>query len=632
MVQRDLHCMIFWMHYGSELAWNDAVLWMRQLWLYSLAAKARSRPVLFLKENPRDPQEYKGSDDPVDYPSFFAWPEWKAFVEEFKIKEISLDFGALGHSRRKPTTLGTNIKYLHQLEGLADRRPAGGLQPVTNSLGQRTSESRSWAAWPVDFKIEVTKGILFELEEYQTQRERGDDSPLVAKMTPDQWRQHVMNDHLPYSRECSTCLQGSGRCRPHKKVQHPDAQTLSVDLCGPFRPGHDRGAKAKYFMVGVFSVPVRRVEGKTTALPLSLEETLGDHRGDEALEAEDLRPALEEEEPVGAEPKEEDRKALDEWVRLEVEAEEIEIQNYTMVETLVSRNVAEVKACLARMIARLKYLGLDVRRVHSDAAGEMRGTKRWCEERGLYRTFTCGSDWKANGRAEAEIGVVRRAINTLIRASGDGEDYWPLMAKHVGERRGRQQLATLGFTTPALMPWGQKVMVTTKGWDEFQGHWRSRKKAGIVRGPDPDMSLTSGGHLVEMENGKFVCTNDMVVAGSPPALTDFVEVTERSDPANILDGTVKPRRRLTDKTALAQFNVEDVQIRLLQGQSWANRECQLLESNHPEEADIQLVMIMDTENAMLESFLEESGVALRKKPCNPEVGKRKCSCRPELSV
>ena len=45
-------------------------------------------------------------------------------------------------------------------------------------------------------------------------------------------------------------------------------------------------------------------------------------------------------------------------------------------------------------------------------------------------------------------------------------------------------------------------MVTTKGWDEFQGHWRSRKKPGVIRGPDPDMSLTSGGHLVEVESGQ----------------------------------------------------------------------------------------------------------------------------------
>ena len=139
------------------------------------------------------------------------------------------------------------------------------------------------------------------------------------------------------------------------------------------------------------------------------------------------------------------------------------------------------------------------------------------------------------------------------------------MAKHVGEKPGRRQLATLGFSTPMLMPWGQKVMVTTKGWDEFQGHWRSRKKPGVVRGPDPDMSLTSGGHLVEMEKGKFVRTNDVVVAGSPPSLTDVAEVAVREEPACILDGTVKPKRRLTEKTALAQFNVEEVQLRLLPG-------------------------------------------------------------------
>ena len=42
-----------------ELAWNDAVLWMRQLWLYTLACQTRSRLVLSLKEHPRDFEEYK---------------------------------------------------------------------------------------------------------------------------------------------------------------------------------------------------------------------------------------------------------------------------------------------------------------------------------------------------------------------------------------------------------------------------------------------------------------------------------------------------------------------------------------------------------------------------------------------
>ena len=299
-----------------ELAWNDAVLWMRQLWLYALAAKARQRDVLFLKENPRYPDEYKGGDDPIEYPSFFAWPEWASFIQEFQIKEVRLDFGALGHPRRKPTTLGTNIRYLFHLEGMVDRRRHGDLPSVSCSVEERSSESRSWAAWPLDFKTEVVKGILLELEQDKAQA-RCEEDPMVAKMTSEQWRQHVMNDHLPYSRECATCLQGSGRSRPHKKVPHVDAFTLSVDICGPFRPGHDRLKKAKYFMVGVFSIPVRKVEGEVATIPLALEEMKAGVKPEEEVEEKELQPAIEEEEVVRQEG---DPRLIEEWQRLEVES------------------------------------------------------------------------------------------------------------------------------------------------------------------------------------------------------------------------------------------------------------------------------------------------------------------------
>ena len=119
--------------------------WMRQWWLYSLAAASRPRRVLFLKEQPRDPQEYKGSSDPVGYPSFFL-PEWKAFIEKYTMREIRLDLGALGHARRKPT-LGENIGYLNKLEGMSDRRRDEGLPSLSSSVGERTSASRTWAAW-----------------------------------------------------------------------------------------------------------------------------------------------------------------------------------------------------------------------------------------------------------------------------------------------------------------------------------------------------------------------------------------------------------------------------------------------------------------------------------------------------
>ena len=151
-----------------ELAWSDAVLWMRQLWLFTLASRARARLVLFLKEHPRDPEEYKATDDTNEYPSFYAWPEWQVIRSMFGLKEVRLDLGALGHSRRKPTTLGTNIPHLSNLEGLTDRRLYGPALDADASIEKKVSQSREWAAWPERFKEEIVKGILLVLDSEET--------------------------------------------------------------------------------------------------------------------------------------------------------------------------------------------------------------------------------------------------------------------------------------------------------------------------------------------------------------------------------------------------------------------------------------------------------------------------------
>ena len=144
-----------------ELAWNDAVLWMRQLWLYTLACQTRSRLVLSLKEHPRDFEEYKSVNDTNEYPSFYAWPEWQEFRARFGMKEVRLDMGALGHQCRKPTTLGTNIPHLCSFEGLSDSRDHGQSIDPNASIEARVQQSRGWAAWPERFKEEIVKGILW---------------------------------------------------------------------------------------------------------------------------------------------------------------------------------------------------------------------------------------------------------------------------------------------------------------------------------------------------------------------------------------------------------------------------------------------------------------------------------------
>ena len=306
-----------------ELAFGDAVLWMRQLWLYMLARAARSHLVFFLKEHPRDPEEYKVPGDPVEYPSFYAWPEWEKFRDEFNLKEIRLDLGALGHDRRKPTTLGTNLSLLSYLDGLSDHRIREQVVGTDAPIEERTSQSRGWAAWPVKFKEEVVKAILLELEgKAATLGE--EDAAHLAKMTSEQWKVHVLNDHVPFSKECTTCLKGGGKSRPHRKVPHPDAMTL----CGPFRPGEDYRKKSRYFLVGVYAIPVRRTAEGEDPLPQSLAEALASKESDDEEPVEGPLLPEAQEEPVEA--GEGDPKGMEEWERLEVEAEEVVIIGTTL--------------------------------------------------------------------------------------------------------------------------------------------------------------------------------------------------------------------------------------------------------------------------------------------------------------
>ena len=79
----------------------------------------------------------------------------------------------------------------------------------------------------------------------------------------EQWRRHYLNDHLPTRRDCSQCVRAQARSKPHRRVQHPDAFTLSVDLSGRLSPGDDQQVKGcRYMLIGCYTYPVTR-DGKS---------------------------------------------------------------------------------------------------------------------------------------------------------------------------------------------------------------------------------------------------------------------------------------------------------------------------------------------------------------------------------
>ena len=108
---------------------DDTLLWLRQVYLHHRASKAvKPQKVITALEQPDDPEAYLGEDkkgigqeetrvEHPRYPTYWSWPEWHR-VNMWDLFEVRFDQGPMGHARRKPTRLGTNLHRLRELEGM----------------------------------------------------------------------------------------------------------------------------------------------------------------------------------------------------------------------------------------------------------------------------------------------------------------------------------------------------------------------------------------------------------------------------------------------------------------------------------------------------------------------------------
>ena len=71
------------------------------------------------------------------------------------------------------------------------------------------------------------------------------------RLTKDQWKAHLANDQRPF--------RPVSKWRPDRRVNHPQAYTLSVDVAGPFETGKGQTQiLGKKLLVGVFTFPTAR--------------------------------------------------------------------------------------------------------------------------------------------------------------------------------------------------------------------------------------------------------------------------------------------------------------------------------------------------------------------------------------
>jgi len=104
----------------------------------------------------RYPASYlKDEEEVKTAPSFWSFPEITSWLDQGGLRLIHFDQGSMGHARRKPTTILSNLPELHQLHGLrGDGHDSG---------PQRMDASREWAAWAPGFVKAIQHSLTWFL-------------------------------------------------------------------------------------------------------------------------------------------------------------------------------------------------------------------------------------------------------------------------------------------------------------------------------------------------------------------------------------------------------------------------------------------------------------------------------------
>lgn len=104
--------------------------------------------------------------------------------------------------------------------------------------------------------------------------------------------------------------------------------------------------------------------------------------------------------------------------------------------------------------------------------------------RGILRTYTGGDDYKTNGRAGAEVNMLKKATRTLPKSSGVANTMCSLAARHGAERRFRDQLGSSGLPMKTLLLFGATGYAKQRIWEEKYQDWKLTRKKVMIYKPD----------------------------------------------------------------------------------------------------------------------------------------------------
>ena len=344
---------------------------------------------------------------------------------------------------------------------------------------------------------------------------------------------HIANGHLPFRRDCATCLRGRLMSRPHRRIKVPDSFVLGCDLSGPYANGnHEKLKKVRYCLHAVLTVPVLVSdilkqdydyepsdpgEGEQQDASNVQVEPFGNDGAELSVSAMKSSPPdvhdvpgvwefpeegfVEEELPkrVG------DGDAISEdggdddddgAATGEVPLKEVRMLEVPYMITLPDKKAKTVTNALKEVLADLAYWGLPVRRVHTDKGAEFTNAlwRQLLADHRIRRTTTVGSDFKANGRTEAHIGRVKGLTRALLAAASANDADWAFAMRHAVFSMRSQVFTILGFPQREPIPFYTKVWVRKKEWTLHL--WAPRCLEARVMAPSES---APGGYVVHLQ-------------------------------------------------------------------------------------------------------------------------------------
>ena len=585
-----------------ETVTHDTALFVKMIYLHALATAGRcanqpdpeeSKEVGFLLEQPQDPRGFLPWDHELfnEVVSFWRSDLWMKYSQEAGLDVYTLDQGALGHPRRKPTSLGTNLRLLSSVDGLS----------AEQSFDPWTKSTKELAVWAPGLVEAIVKAVIAQ-----------GSVPRMMAMSTEQWREHVRQGHLPFRRDCVTCVQAGATGRRHARVEHPDAFVLTADLSGPLKEhgldSHGRGRAPKrlpYLFVAKLRVPKSFVDdGRGVGLeydPAEEEEESEPTNPDDGLaEAEpifllepkdggkeDLLPPEEEEEEE-QEPQRPKGEELPEGEDLAAP----EMVNLIFATGLQDNKSATVLEAVQDVVYYVRSYNIPILRFHCDRSMEFfaKASRRWIKEQGMRLTCSEGGEHQSNGSAENTVRWVKQRARTVLAASGLPQNLWPYAASYVATK---QRSAVLGFEAKTLAPFGAKVLVKKKSYtgayhggklDDLAPRWEEGHYLGLS-------DAIRHGHLVYIpdEGGRFLHTQHV-----------RHHLHDPGPPEDVLEAEPPPgaRRRIRGKTKFSEARVSQLQANPEEAKEELRVEAEkLIENWDMEEAEefiLQACSIMPT--------------------------------------